>query len=64
MILDGVKDHLNLHLVEKKTANDMWDTLKQLFEAKNENREMALKDKLHNVKMAKDESVTSYLGQR
>ena len=39
----------------------MWDALKQLFEAKNENQKMALKDKLHNVKMRKDESVTSYL---
>ena len=61
VILDEVKDHLIPHLAEKKTANDMWDTLKQLFEAKNENWKMALKDKLHNVKMTKDESVTSYL---
>ena len=61
MILDGVKDHLIPHLAEKKTAKDMWDTLNQLFEAKNENRKMALKDKLHNVKMNKDEGVASYL---
>ena len=33
----------------------------QLFEAKNENEKMDLKDKLHNVKMTKDESVTSDL---
>ena len=39
----------------------MWDTLNQLFEAKNENRKMALKDKLHNVKMNKDDGVASYL---
>ena len=39
----------------------MWDTLNQLFEAKNKNRKMALKDKLHNVKMNKDEGATSYL---
>ena len=63
VILDGVKDHLIPHLAEKKTADDMWDTLKQLFEAKNENWKMALKDKLHNVKMTKHESVTSYLTQ-
>ena len=61
MILDGVKDHLIPHLAEKKTTKDMWDTLNQLFEAKNENHKMALKDKLHNVKMNKDEGVTSYL---
>ena len=61
VILDGVKDHLIPHLAEKGTANGMWDTLKQLFEAKNENQKMVSKDKLHNVKMTKDESVTSYL---
>ena len=60
-ILDEVKDHLIPHLAEKKIANDMWDDLKQLFEAKNDNRKIALKDKLHNVKMTQGESVTSYL---
>ena len=39
----------------------MWDTPNQLFESKNENHKMALKDKLHNVKMNKDEGVASYL---
>ena len=39
----------------------MWDTLNQLFEAKNENRNMALRDKLHSVKMIKDKNVASYL---
>ena len=39
----------------------MWDTLNQLFEAKNENRKMALKDKLHNFKMNKNDGVASYL---
>ena len=39
VILDGVKYHLIPHLAEKKTANDMWVTLKQLH--------MVLKDKLH-----------------
>jgi hypothetical protein len=36
-------------------------TLKNLFEAKNANRKMALKDKLHDSKMAKGEDVASYL---
>ena len=61
MILDGVKDHIIPYLAKKKTIKDMWDTLNQLFEAKNENRKMELKDKLHNVKMNKDEGVASYL---
>jgi hypothetical protein len=37
IILDGVKDHLIQHLAEKKTAKEMWDALKGLYEAKNEN---------------------------
>ena len=48
-------------LFEKKTAKEMWDALKNLFEAKNENRKMALRDKLHDTKMGKEESVSSYL---
>jgi len=61
IILDGVKDNLIPHLAEKKTAKEMWDTLKNLYEAKNENRKMALRDKLHDVKMNKDDNVASYL---
>jgi 2-phosphoglycerate kinase len=61
IILDEVKDHLIPHLVKKKTSEEMWDALKNLFEAKNENQKMALKDKLHDTKMGKGESVPSYL---
>jgi hypothetical protein len=39
----------------------MWDTLKNLYEAKNENQKMALKDKMHDTKMDKGESVESCL---
>jgi hypothetical protein len=37
------------------------DALKKKIEAKNENRKKALKDKLHDTKMGKVESVYSYL---
>ena len=56
-----MKDHLIPQLAKKKTAKEMWDALKNLFEAKNENWKMALKAKLHNTKMGKGESVSSYL---
>ena len=56
-----MKDHLIPHLAEKKTTKEMWDALKNLFEAKNENQKMALKAKLHDTKMGKEESVSSYL---
>jgi hypothetical protein len=63
IILDGVKDPLIQHLSEKKTTYDMWEALKNLYEAKNANRKMALKDKLHDTKMTKGEGVASYLTQ-
>jgi hypothetical protein len=61
IILDGVKDHLIPRLAEKKTAKEMWNALKNLFEAKNENQKMALRAKFHDTKMGKEESVSSYL---
>ena len=61
LLLDGVRDHLIPHLAEKQTAKGMWDTLKSLYENKNENRKMALKDKLHGTKMVRGENVASYL---
>jgi hypothetical protein len=39
----------------------MCDALKNLFEAKNENQKMALRAKLHDTKMGKEESISSYI---
>jgi hypothetical protein len=46
IILDGVKDHLIPHLSGKNSARDMWEALKSLFQSKNENRKMVLREKL------------------
>lgn len=37
IIFDIVRDHLIPHLAEKKTAKEMWDALKSLYEVKNKN---------------------------
>jgi hypothetical protein len=63
IILDGVKDHLIPHLVEKKTTKEMWGALKNLFEVKNENRKTTLKAELHDTKMGKEQSFSSYFTQ-
>jgi hypothetical protein len=55
-----VKDHLIPHLAKKLITNEMWDAI-NLYENKNDNMKMALRDKLHSTRMAKGESVTSYL---
>lgn len=60
-LLDGVRDALIPHIAEKATSHEMWGTLKNLFEAKNENKKMALKEKLLGLKMLKEESVVSFL---
>jgi hypothetical protein len=39
----------------------MWDALTKLYQSDNQNKKMALKDKLHSIKQSKGESVTSYL---
>jgi len=31
IILDGVKDHVVPHIVEKETTNEMWEALKKLY---------------------------------
>jgi hypothetical protein len=56
-----VRDHLIPHLAQKQTTKEMWDALKKLYENKNENMKMALRDKFHNTRMAKGESVASCL---
>jgi hypothetical protein len=61
IILDVVKDPLIPHISKKKATYEIWETLKNLFEAKNVNRKMALKDKLHDSKMDKGKDVSSYL---
>ena len=60
LILDGIKDHLIPLVAEKKIAYNMWTTLKGLYEDKNENRIMALKEKLQGTKMAKGEGVVYF----
>jgi hypothetical protein len=61
IFLDGVKDHLIPHLVEKKTTKEMWDALIKLYQSENQNQKMALRDKVHATKMERGEGVTSYL---
>ena len=61
IILDGVRDHLIPHLDEKFKSKEMWVALTNLYERKKENKNMALRENLHCIRMAKGESVASYL---
>ena len=46
VLLDSVKYHLTHHLTKKKTIKDMCDSLVILFESKNMNRKILLRNKL------------------
>ena len=61
IIMDGVKDHIVLHLSSKKTALEMWKALESLYQSKNENRRMVLQERMRNTKMTKGEGVVPYL---
>jgi 2-phosphoglycerate kinase len=61
IIVDGVKDHIIPHLSGKKAAKEMWDALVKLYQPNNQNRKMLLREKLRSTKMAKGESVVTYL---
>jgi hypothetical protein len=63
IILDGVKDHLIPHLSGKTTTRDMWEALKSLFQSKNENHKLVLREKLGDTKMTGLDTATTYLTQ-
>jgi hypothetical protein len=61
LILDGIEDHVIPHLSRKNTAKYMSKDLSDLYQPKNENRVMVLRERLRSSKMAKGEGVVPYL---
>jgi hypothetical protein len=61
IIINGIKDHIIPHLSCTKTVKDMWEALVKLYQSDNQSRKMLLKDKLKSTKMAKGESMVTYL---
>ena len=43
-IMDGVKDHVVPHIVEKRTANGMWKSLTTLYQGKSVHKKMLLEN--------------------
>ena len=61
IILEGVRDQIVLSLHGKETSYDMWKTLTDLNQNSNDQRKLALKDKLRKIKMEKGETIPKYL---
>ena len=51
IIVDSIKDHLIPHVSSPKTPKAMFDALTKLFEGKNINQKMTLRNQLKNVKI-------------
>ena len=50
-IADYIKDHLIPHVSTFKTPKELYDDLTNMFEVKNINRKMNLRNQLKNVKI-------------
>ena len=61
LILEGVRDHIVLSLHGKETPYAMWKALMDLYQNNNDQRKLALKDKLQKNKMQKGKTIPKYL---
>ena len=55
--MEGVEDHIVFSLHGKASPFLMWKALKNSFQSKSNQRKLALKDKLRNIKMEKGDSI-------
>ena len=60
IITDSIKDHLIPQVSSLKTPKAMFDALTKLFEGKNINWKMNLRNQLKNVKIQNEETIQSY----
>ena len=63
IIADSIKNHLIPQVSSLETPKQMLDSLTRMFEGKNINRKMALRQQLKNVKMQSSESMHSYFSR-
>ena len=57
IIADSIKDHLIPHVSSLKTPKAILDSLAKLFEGKNINQKMTLRNQLKNVKIQNEETI-------
>ena len=60
IIVDSIKDHFIPQVSSVKTPKVMFDALTKLFEGKNINRKMTLRNQLNNVKIQNAKTIQSY----
>ena len=60
IIVDSIKDHVIPQVSSLKTPKDIFDSLTKIFEGKNINQKMTLRNQLKNVKIQNVETIQSY----
>ena len=63
ILLEGVRDHIVSSLHGKETLPSMWKTLKDLYQNNNDQRKLALKEKLRKIKYEKGNTIYTYLNK-
>ena len=58
-----IKDHLISQVSSNNTPNEVFDSLPNMFEGKNINRRMTLRNQLKGVNMQKEETMQSYFSR-
>eukprot|EP00253_Pinus_taeda_P033976 PITA_33976 len=61
ILLEGVRDHIVSSLHGKESPFAMWKTLKDLYQNSNDQRQLALKDKLRKIICEKGDSISTFL---
>ena len=60
IIVYSIKDHLIPHVSSLNTPKAMFDALTKLFEGKNINQKMNMRNQLKNVKIQNEKTIQSY----
>ena len=60
IIAHSIKDHLIPHVSAFKTSKEVYDSLKNMFEAKNINQKITLRNQVKNVNIQNSEIIQSY----
>ena len=60
IIGDSIKDHLIPHVSSLKTPKEVFDSLKKLFEGRNINRKVTLRNQLKNVNINNSNTIQYY----
>jgi hypothetical protein len=60
IIIYSVRDHLPPRISTMKTAYEMYDALKKMFERNNTNKALTLKHQLQNIKMTKADTIATF----